>query len=232
MDNKNNKKVEVIIHSSWKKIIQREMKKNYFENLEKFVDDSYQSNQCFPPEKLIFNAFKLTPYDSIKVVLIGQDPYHQINQAEGLCFSVSANSSIPPSLKNIFKEINDDLNIDIPFNGSLKGWALQGVLLLNSVLTVAKNSPESHKNMGWEVFTDRIIKHISKNKNKVVFLLWGNYSIKKEKLIDVSRHLILKSGHPSPLSANRGNWFGNKHFSKTNIYLEKNNIKPIKWNTF
>ncbi len=232
MDNKNNKKVQVIIHSSWKKIIQPEIKKKYFKNLEKFVDDSYQSNLCFPPKKLIFNAFKLTPYNLIKVVLIGQDPYHQINQAEGLCFSLSNNSKIPPSLKNIFKEISDDLDIDIPFNGSLKGWASQGVLLLNSVLTVAENSPESHKNRGWEVFTDTIIKHISNNKNNVVFLLWGNYSIKKEMLIDRSRHLILKSGHPSPLSANRGNWFGNKHFSKTNIYLEKNNIKPIKWNAF
>ena len=232
MDNKNNKIVEVIIHSSWKKIIQPEMKKNYFKDLEKFVDNSYQSNLCFPDEKLIFNAFKLTPFNSVKVVLIGQDPYHQVNQAEGLCFSVSPNTTIPPSSRNIFKEINDDLNFDIPFNGSLKGWASQGVLLLNTVLTVTENSPESHKNRGWELFTDTIIKYISKKRNNIVFLLWGNYSIKKEKIIDTSKHLILKSGHPSPLSANKGKWFGNKHFSKTNIYLKEHNIEPINWRVF
>ena len=224
--------MEVIIHNSWKKIIQSEMKKKYFKDLDKFIDESYESNACFPPKKLIFNAFKLTSYNSLKVVIIGQDPYHQINQAEGLCFSVLNTSSIPPSLRNIFKEIKDDLDIEIPIIGSLRRWASQGVLLLNSVLTVSENSPESHKNRGWEVFTDTIVKHISENKNKIVFLLWGNYSIKKEKIIDASKHLILKSGHPSPLSANRGKWFGNKHFSKTNIYLKEHNIEPINWSVF
>ena len=221
--------MEVIIHNSWKKIIQSEMKKNYFKDLDKFIDESYASNACFPPKKLIFNAFKLTSYNSLKVVIIGQDPYHQINQAEGLCFSVLKTSSIPPSLRNIFKEIKYDLDIEIPVIGSLKRWASQGVLLVNSVLTVSENTPESHKNRGWEVFTDTIIKHISKKRNNIVFLLWGNYSIKKEKIIDASKHLILKSGHPSPLSANKGKWFGNKHFSKTNIYLKEHNIEPINW---
>ena len=216
-------------HSSWRKIIGNEAKKNYFITLKEFVINNYETKTCYPPKHLIFNAFKLCRFDSLKVVILGQDPYHGDHQADGLSFSISRCSKYPPSLINIFKEMQDDLKINYPKDGNLNYLGKQGVLLLNSTLTVEKNKPGSHQKKGWETFTDNIIRYISIKKNNVVFLLWGNYSKRKSKLIDESKHLILKSGHPSPLSANRGYWFGNKHFSKTNDYLKKYNKSVIIW---
>ena len=183
----------------------------------------------FPSDENIFRAFKLCDIKKIKVVILGQDCYHGEGQANGLCFSVDKDIKHPPSLVNIFKEISDDLGILYPNSGDLRYWASQGVLLLNSTLTVRKNSPGSHQNHGWELFTDKIIEIISTKKKNVVFMLWGNYAKSKGKLIDESKHLILKSGHPSPLSANKGLWFGNKHFSRANNYFEVNNIPKVLW---
>lgn len=178
---------------------------------------------------MIFSALNNCKFDDVKLVILGQDPYHNPNQANGLAFSVPENTAHPPSLINIFKEIEQDLNVEYPLSGDLMPWVNQGVLLLNSTLTVRKNRPGSHQNMGWEDFTNEIINLISFKKNNIVFFLWGNYAKKKSKLIDGNKHLILSSGHPSPLSANRGYWFGNKHFSKANQYLKENNIVEIKW---
>ena len=223
--------MELNIHPSWEKIIDNENKKKYFKSLMIFVESNYKNKTCYPPVNLIFKAFKVCSFDSLKVVILGQDPYHSENQADGLSFSVFKRTKHPPSLINIFKEVENDLKIDYPKYGNLNNWGNQGVLLLNSTLTVEENKPGSHQKKGWEFFTDEIIRYISNNKNNVVFMLWGNYSKMKSKLIDQSKHLILTSGHPSPLSANRGYWFGNKHFSKTNKYLNKKTGKTIQWKT-
>jgi uracil-DNA glycosylase len=196
------------------------------ETLQNFIDTEYSQHQCFPPKNLILHA--LTNLNNTKVVIIGQDPYHGENQAHGLAFS-TLDKTIPPSLKNIFKELNTDLNIPIPTHGNLTHWHNQGVLLLNTILTVRKHQPNSHKNKGWEQFTNNIISELNNTKENLVFILWGANAHKTEKLIDKTKHLILKSGHPSPLSANQGKWFNNKHFSKTNQYLIDNNIEPIDW---
>jgi len=220
--------MEVKIHLSWKKLLKTEFEKEYFLKLIDFVKYEYTSNVIYPPGPLIFNAFNQTPLDQVKVVILGQDPYHGQGQAHGLAFSVQDGVPLPPSLKNIFKEIKTDLGIDLPSSGNLTRWAEQGVFLLNSVLTVKQSTPGSHSKKGWETFTDSVIKVLSENKEHLVFLLWGNYAISKESLIDEEKHLILKSPHPSPFSADRG-FFGCKHFSKTNVYLNKNNISTINW---
>lgn len=194
--------------------------------LKKFIDKEYSQHQCYPPKDLILHA--LNNLNNTKVIIIGQDPYHGHNQAHGLAFS-TLDTTIPPSLKNIFKELNNDLNIETPTHGNLTKWHEQGVLLLNTILTVRKHQPNSHKNKGWEQFSNNIISELSNNKENLVFILWGSQAHKTEKLIDTNKHLILKSGHPSPLSANQGKWFNNKHFSKTNQYLIENNITPIDW---
>jgi len=195
--------------------------------LKNFIDKEYSQHQCFPPKDLILNS--LTNLNNTKVIIIGQDPYHGHNQAHGLAFS-TLDTTIPPSLKNIFKELKNDLNIETPNHGNLTHWHNQGVLLLNTILTVRKHQPNSHKNKGWEQFTNNIISELNNTKENLVFILWGSQAHKTEKLIDSTKHLILKSGHPSPLSANQGKWFNNKHFSKTNQYLIENNITPIDWN--
>ena len=220
--------MDIKIEKSWKKILNDEFKKEYFSSLASFIRDEYKNNIIYPPGKKIFSSFNHCPFNKVKVVIIGQDPYHGINQANGLCFSVNKDIKIPPSLFNIFKEIKNDIGINVPINGNLERWAIQGVLLLNSVLTVRKNSPGSHSNKGWEHFTDKVISLLSKNRNNLVFLLWGNYAKSKLKNIDQSKHLILTSSHPSPFSANNG-FFNSFHFSKTNNYLKNNNIKKIKW---
>jgi uracil-DNA glycosylase len=196
------------------------------QELQQFIDKEYSQHQCFPPKHLILHS--LTNLQNTKVVIIGQDPYHGHNQAHGLAFSTLDNT-IPPSLKNIFKELHTDLNIPIPTHGNLTHWHNQGVLLLNTILTVRKHQPNSHKNKGWEQFTNNIISELNNTKENLVFILWGAQAHKTEKLIDNTKHLILKSGHPSPLSANQGKWFNNKHFSKTNQYLIDNMITPIDW---
>lgn len=220
--------MNIKIEKSWKKILNNEFKKEYFNSLVSFLKDEYKNKIIFPPGRKIFSSFDFCPFNNIKVVIIGQDPYHGINQANGLCFAVNKDIKIPPSLFNIFKEINNDIRIDIPKHGNLERWAIQGVLLLNSVLTVRKNLPRSHSNKGWENFTDRVISVISKKKKNIVFLLWGNYAKSKLKIIDQNKHLILTSSHPSPFSASNG-FFNSFHFSKTNNYLKKNNIREIKW---
>ncbi|MCM4156795.1 uracil-DNA glycosylase [Gramella sp. AN32] len=221
--------MNVRIHPSWKKELETEFKKEYFKNLTAFVKNEYTEFKCFPPGKEIFSAFDHSIFENTKVVILGQDPYHGIGQANGLCFSVHDGVATPPSLMNIFKEIENDLGNPIPKSGNLERWANQGVLLLNATLTVRAHQAGSHQNKGWEIFTDEVIKLISDRKEHVVFLLWGGYAKKKTKLIDTSKHLVLSSGHPSPLSANRGYWFGNKHFSKTNEYLAENEKTPIEW---
>ena len=203
-------------------------KRYYFNSLVSFLKDEYKNKIIYPPGRRIFSSFNFCPFDKVKVVIIGQDPYHGINQANGLCFSVNKDVKIPPSLFNIFKELKYDIGIDIPKDGNLERWAIQGVLLLNSILTVRKNCPGSHSNKGWENFTDEVISILSKNKNNLVFLLWGNYAKSKLKIIDQNNHFILTSSHPSPFSANNG-FFNSFHFSQTNSYLKKNKIKEIKW---
>ena len=221
--------MNVKLDDSWKNHLNHHINSEQFRNLVDFVKAEYQDNVCYPKGSLIFSALNNCVFDKVKLVILGQDPYHNPNQANGLAFSVPENITHPPSLVNIFKEIQQDLNTGYPFSGDLMNWVNQGVLLLNSTLTVRKNSPGSHQNKGWEDFTDEIINIISLRKKNIVFLLWGNYAKKKSKLIDQNKHLILSSGHPSPLSANRGYWFGNKHFSKANQYLMENNIIEIKW---
>ncbi|AVR46383.1 uracil-DNA glycosylase [Christiangramia fulva] len=221
--------MNVRIDESWKKELNPEFEKDYFKNLIEFVKNEYSANTCFPPGKDIFAAFDHSSFDETKVVIIGQDPYHGVGQANGLCFSVKEDVSIPPSLVNIFKEIEQDLGKPYPKTGNLERWADQGVLLLNATLTVRAHQAGSHQNKGWEIFTDKVIEAVSRDKEHVVFMLWGGYAKKKSKLIDSSKHLILTSGHPSPLSANRGYWFGNKHFSKANEYLKNHGKKPIDW---
>ncbi|SDB35489.1 Uracil-DNA glycosylase [Flavobacteriaceae bacterium MAR_2010_188] len=221
--------MNVKIHPSWKQQLEEEFGKPYFNELTEFVRKEYTSHSCYPPGKAIFAALENCPLDEVKVVILGQDPYHGPGQANGLCFSVRDGISHPPSLINIFKEIEDDLGVPYPKSGNLERWSKQGVLLLNATLTVRASSAGSHQNKGWEQFTDAIIKIINKEKSGVVFLLWGGYAKKKTGLIDTSKHHVLTSGHPSPLSANRGYWFGNKHFSKTNSLLERDGQTAIRW---
>ncbi|RYM34633.1 uracil-DNA glycosylase [Brumimicrobium glaciale] len=217
------------LHSSWKKVLSEEISKPYFEALEKSIDEEYKLHTCFPKKEDLFAAFNFTPLDKVKVVIIGQDPYHGIGQANGLCFSVNPDIAPPPSLINIFKELNQDLAVPIPNNGDLSRWAKQGVLLLNATLTVRAHEAGSHQKKGWETFTDQVIKSISDEKENVIFLLWGGFAKKKAKLIDSEKHPVLMSGHPSPLSANRGYWLGNKHFSQVNEILKGLGEDKIEW---
>lgn len=221
--------MKVTIHDSWKKVLQAEFEKPYFEALTQFVKQQYTENTCYPKGKEIFAAFDHCPLNEVKVVIIGQDPYHGVGQANGLCFSVHDGIGHPPSLVNIFKEIEQDLGIPYPISGNLERWAAQGVLLLNATLTVRAGQAGSHQGQGWETFTDAVIKAVSEHCNQVVFMLWGGYAKKKANLIDASKHCILSSGHPSPLSANKGYWFGNKHFSQANAYLVSAGKKAIQW---
>lgn len=221
--------MNVKIEQSWKQHIGAEFDKQYFVDLTQFVKQEYLHHQCFPPGRLIFSAFNLCPFNDVKVVIIGQDPYHEMGQAMGLSFSVPQGIMMPPSLINIFKEIQMDLGKPMPANGDLTRWAQQGVLLLNATLTVRAHAAGSHQRRGWEEFTDAAIRALSAEREHLVFILWGGYARSKRALIDTSKHLVLESVHPSPLSANRGGWFGNHHFSRCNAYLEQNGIKPIVW---
>lgn len=216
------------INSDWNNILKDEFKKDYFIKLSNFVDEERKSNKIFPKSEDVFSALNYTPYKDVKVVILGQDPYHGENQSHGLCFSVNEGVKIPPSLRNIYKELNTDIGCYIPNNGYLKKWADQGVLLLNSSLTVREASPNSHKNKGWEIFTDTIISKLNERQDPIIFILWGNNAISKEKLITNPNHYILKSVHPSPLSASRG-FFGSKPFSKTNEILISMGKSPIDW---
>ncbi len=217
-----------MIGNDWDEILEEEFKKEYFYKLLCDVNNIYAKKDVFPRKDQVFNAFRYTPYKNVKVVILGQDPYHGVGEAEGLSFSVPTGIRKPPSLVNIFKELYDDLKIPIAETGSLHSWAREGVLLLNAVLTVIKDSPASMRNMGWEVFTDNVIKKINEKQEPVVFILWGSFARSKKKLITNPRHLIIESAHPSPLSAYNG-FFGSKPFSRTNDFLIKNNIKPINW---
>jgi len=221
--------MDVKIEDSWKTILKDEFEKKYFKSLTDFVKKEYQGGTCYPNGNQIFSAFDHCSFENIKVVIIGQDPYHGVGQANGLCFSVNDGISHPPSLINIFKELEIDEGLPIPSSGNLERWADQGVLLLNATLTVRAHVAGSHQNKGWEQFTDAVINKISLQKKNIVFLLWGGFAKKKGAKIDKTKHCVLTSGHPSPLSANRGYWFGNKHFSKTNIFLESKNVHRINW---
>ena len=217
-----------VIEEGWYEALKDEFASPYFAGIKTFLIEEKRQHVVYPPSPLIFNAFNRTPFDKVKVVILGQDPYHGIGQAHGLAFSVPDGIQPPPSLRNIFKELNTDIGMPIPKNGNLERWADEGVLLLNASLTVRANVAASHANIGWQRFTDAAIRALSDKKNHLVFLLWGNYAIAKESLIDHNKHLILKTVHPSPLSANRG-FFGCRHFSQTNQYLINNNIAPINW---
>ncbi|MCH4148134.1 MAG: uracil-DNA glycosylase [Prevotella sp.] len=221
--------MNVEIEDSWKQHVGSEFDKQYFVNLTNFVREEYLHYQCFPPGRLIFNAFNLCSFNQVKVVIIGQDPYHELGQAMGLSFSVPQGIMMPPSLINIFKEIQLDLGTPMPLSGDLTRWAEQGVLLLNATLTVRAHLAGSHQRRGWEEFTDAAIKALNADREHLVFILWGGYARSKAALIDHNKHLVLESVHPSPLSANRGGWFGNHHFSRCNAYLEQNGITPIQW---
>jgi len=220
--------MDVKIEESWKHELLDEFEKLYFNQLTEFVRSEYASRTIYPPAKLIFNAFVQCPFDRVKVVILGQDPYHGPGQAHGLCFSVNDGVDFPPSLRNIFKEIQADTGAPIPKSGNLERWAKQGVLLLNATLTVRAHEAGSHQKKGWEQFTDAVIHLVADRLEHVVFILWGNYAISKGEFIDSTKHLILKSVHPSPLSASRG-FFGNKQFSTTNKYLLEQGREPVKW---
>lgn len=220
--------MDVKIEPSWKAKVSQEFEKPYFQNLVSFLKEERQNHTIYPPGNQIFNAFEWCIFDNVEVVIIGQDPYHGPGQANGLCFSVADHVALPPSLKNIFKEINRDLGKPVPKSGNLERWAKQGVLLLNATLTVRANTAGSHQKKGWEEFTDEVIRILSSEKEHLVFILWGAYAQKKGSVIDRSRHLVLESAHPSPFSAERG-FFGNNHFSKTNEYLKKMGKKEIDW---
>lgn len=220
--------MDVRIHESWKKLLQEEFNKPYFEELTAFVKKEYGSKTVFPPPKDIFKAFDLCPFDQVKVVILGQDPYHGPGQAHGLCFSVNDNVPPPPSLINIYKEISSDVGGEMPKTGNLERWAKQGVFLLNAILSVVAHQPTSHQNKGWEEFTDAVIRLISEKKEHVVFMLWGKYAISKAWMIDDKKHLVLTAPHPSPLSASRG-FFGCKHFSKANEFLKAHGLDEINW---
>lgn len=217
-----------VLHDSWKEVLIDEFSKPYFQNLKNFLVEEKSHNTVYPPGNLIFNALDTTHFDKVKVVLLGQDPYHGPGQAHGLCFSVPMGIPAPPSLVNMFKELKNDLGFQIPSHGNLQKWAEQGVLLLNATLTVRANNPLSHQGKGWEIFTDRIIEILSEHKKGLIFLLWGRNAKAKEKLIDTSKHHVLVAAHPSPLSAYNG-FFGCKHFSKTNQILIQNGQQPIDW---
>jgi uracil-DNA glycosylase len=220
--------MEVKIEQSWKQKLEAQWNEPYFINLTNFVRKEYATKTIFPPAGKIFAAFNACPFDKVKVVILGQDPYHDYGQANGLCFSVSDGIPMPPSLINIFKEIRDDLGIEIPSSGNLERWAKQGVLLLNSTLTVEAHRAGSHQGKGWEEFTDEVIMRLANDRQNLVFMLWGSYAIKKGAFIDRNKHLVLTSPHPSPLSAYRG-FFGNKHFSRANEYLIAHGESPIQW---
>lgn len=220
--------MQVRIEESWRKHLQAEFDAPYFAQLVAFVRQEYAQGRVYPPGRYIFNAFDQCPFDCVKVVIIGQDPYHEPGQAQGLCFSVPEGVQIPPSLVNIYKEIHDDLGADIPQSGDLTRWARQGVLLLNATLTVREHQAGSHQHRGWEQFTDAVIGTLSRERTGLVFLLWGSYAQSKRALIDTQRHLVLQSPHPSPLSAHRG-FFGNHHFSQTNAWLTAHGQTPIQW---
>ena len=221
--------MNVKIEQSWQEHIGGEFDKDYFTTLAGFVRTEYGTTKCYPPGNLIFNAFNLCPFDKVKVVIIGQDPYHEPGQAHGLSFSVNDGVPFPPSLVNIFKEIENDCGTPMPQSGNLTRWAEQGVLLLNATLTVRAHQAGSHQQQGWETFTDAAIKALAHDREHLVFILWGGYARSKAGLIDTTKHLILQSVHPSPLSANRGGWFGNHHFTLCNRYLEQWGMKPIIW---
>ncbi len=220
--------MDVRIEKSWKAVLQPEFDKPYFELLTSFVRHEYQTKQCFPPARLIFSAFDLCPFDKVRVVIIGQDPYHDVGQAQGLCFSVPEGVAIPPSLMNIYKELEHDLGIPVPHSGNLQHWAEQGVLLLNATLTVEAHRPGSHQNKGWEELTDAAIAALNARREHLVFMLWGAYAKRKGQVIDKRRHLVLTAPHPSPLSAYQG-FFGCGHFSKANAYLVQHGQQPIDW---
>lgn len=220
--------MKINIENDWKEIIEKERQQEYFKRLEITVDTEYEKNTVFPAKEDIFNAFRLTPLSQVKTVILGQDPYCRPGQANGLSFSVQPGIAKPKSLNNIFKELQSDLGIPVPESGCLDGWAEQGILLLNTVLTVRDGERNSHTGIGWEIFTDHIIKIINSQDHPIVYLLWGNPAKEKAALITNPHHLVLKASHPSPLSARRG-FFGCRHFSKTNEYLRKNNINPIDW---
>lgn len=219
----------VKIDESWRQRLSAEFEKPYFEALAAFVRGEYAAGACYPPGAQIFNAFNLCPFDSVRVVIIGQDPYHEPGQAHGLSFSVGEGVAFPPSLQNIFKEIQNDVGTPVPTSGDLTRWARQGVLLLNATLTVRAHQAASHQRRGWETFTDAAIAALNSQRSNLVFILWGGYARSKKVLIDASRHLILESVHPSPLSANRGGWFGNHHFSRANAYLREHGKGEIEW---
>lgn len=221
--------MKVEIDNSWREFLNFEFEKPYFERLTNFVKQEYSQNSCFPSEDKIFEAFNLCSFEDLKVVIIGQDPYHGEAQAHGLCFSVNEGIKHPPSLINIFKEIEKDIKAPYPKSGNLERWGKQGVLLLNATLTVKARNAGSHQKQGWEQFTDAVISKISEEQKNIIFLLWGGYAKKKGIKIDATKHCVLTSGHPSPLSANRGYWFGNKHFSKTNEYLDSIGESKIIW---
>lgn len=218
-----------VIGNDWDKLLDNIWKSEGFERFMKIIKEQYQKNTCFPEYKNIFNALKLTPYNKVKVVILGQDPYHGTGEAHGLSFSVQDGIKKPPSLKNIFKELKDDLNIDEPESGNLTHWAEEGVLLLNSVLTVQKDKPASHKDLGWHLFTDHIIKLLNEKETPIVFILWGSFARSKKVYINTSKHLVIESTHPSPFSANNG-FFGSKPFSRTNNFLISTNQSPIDFN--
>lgn len=214
----------------WQTLLSDELEKPYFVDLMQAVEAEYEENICFPPKELLFAAFDYCAFQDVKVVILGQDPYHGEGEANGLCFSVNDGVKIPPSLRNIYREMNDDLDsIFFPTSGNLEHWARQGVLLLNASLSVRKDKPNSHKHLKWNVFTDAVIQQLSENKEHIVFLLWGAFAQKKGSKIDRNKHFVLESGHPSPMSANQGKWFGNKHFSQTNVYLNEHRIPEINW---
>ena len=220
--------MNVRIEESWKKHLQTEFDKPYFDELVRFVRNEYATHTVYPPGKQMFAAFDACPFDNVKVVILGQDPYHEPGQAHGLCFSVNEGVQFPPSLQNIFKEIESDLGKPVPSNGNLLRWARQGVLLLNATLTVRAHQAGSHQNRGWEAFTDAVIHHLAEEREHIVFILWGAYAQRKGAFIDRTLHLVLQSPHPSPLSAHRG-FFGNHHFSQANQYLTAHGIEPIDW---
>lgn len=221
--------MKFLIHPSWKTELYQEFEKPYFKELTEFVSYEYQTHTCYPEKEDIFNAFGWCPFEDVKVVILGQDPYHGPGQAHGLSFSVKDGVAHPPSLRNIFKELQTDMKISYPTSGNLEPWARQGVLLLNATLTVRRGAAGSHQHQGWEIFTNQVIQKLSDARKGIVFLLWGGYAKKKIQLIDTSKHAIITSGHPSPLSANRGYWFGNRSFSKTNSRLAQVGESPIDW---
>ncbi|MBR5167665.1 MAG: uracil-DNA glycosylase [Salinivirgaceae bacterium] len=220
--------MDVRIEQSWKQRLQTEFDKPYFEQLTQFVRTEYQTRTIYPPARLIFNAFNLCPFDKVKVVIIGQDPYHGAGQAHGLCFSVQDGVQFPPSLRNIFKEIHDDIGTPVPLSGNLTRWAEQGVLLLNATLTVRADEAGSHQRRGWETFTDAVINAVASEKQNEVYILWGSYAQQKAAMVNRSQNLVLESVHPSPLSASRG-FFGNHHFSRANQYLIEHGKEPVAW---